>query len=207
MKQLDFTEENLKHRWKEVNEFWKLIQEETKSCIKKNLERALELELALHLRCQSYERSERRRGYRNGSYARALLTSYGWIENLSVPRTRAGGFRTKLLERYRRRTRAVDRALLEAFFLGHGTRKTIRLFRRLFGTEMSPQTVSNIAKELDKQVRAFHRKVLGSDYQVLYLDGMWITLRKPVKVKKVLLLALGQRADGSRELLGFELEG
>jgi len=109
------------------------------------------------------------------------------------------------LERYKRWQQQVDWVLLEAFLLGHSTRKTVRIFKRLFGDSVSPQTVSNIVKELNEQVRGFHRRALGDDYRFLYLDGLWITLSKPVKVKKVLLVALGIRIDGSKELLGFQL--
>jgi transposase-like protein len=109
------------------------------------------------------------------------------------------------LERYRRRQRALDRVLLEAFLLGHSTRKSIRWFKSLFGAEISAQTVSNIVKELDQQVQEYHRRWLGDDYRFLYLDGLWITLSKPVKVKKVLLVALGVKQDGSKELLSFQL--
>ena len=99
----------------------------------------------------------------------------------------------------------VDRVLLEAFWLGHSTRKTRRLFKRLFGDSISAQTVSNIVRELDHQLEQFYRRPLGDDYQFLHLDGLWITLSKPVKVKKVLLVALGFRVDGSKELLSFQL--
>jgi transposase-like protein len=37
------------------------------------------------------------------------------------------------------------------------------------------------------------------------LDGLEITLSKPVKVKKVLLVALGVKEDGSKELLSFQM--
>jgi transposase-like protein len=118
---------------------------------------------------------------------------------------REGGIDSKVLEKYRRRQRQVDKVLLEAFLLGHSTRKTVRLFKRLFGSSISAQTVSNIVKELNEQVRGFHRRILGDDYRFLYLDGLWITLNKPVKMKRVLLVALGIRSDDSKELLGFQL--
>lgn len=129
-----------------------------------------------------------------------------------------GGFSSEVLERYRRRQRQVDRVLLEAFLLGHSTRKTRRLFLSLFGDSVSAQTISNIVKELDQGVQQFHRRPLGDDYayasrdQFLYLDGLWITLSKPVKVKKVLSVALGfsvlikRKADGSKELLRMHQE-
>ena len=205
MREVDFSEANLWNRWFGVKSIWKEIQGEAKRFVKVRLERALVVEQGRRIGCRRYKRSRRRRGYRNGSYVRDLLTSYGWIEGLAVPRLREGGLESEVLERYRRRQRAVDRVLLEAFLLGHSTRKSIRWFKSLFGQGVSAQAVSNIVKELDQQVQHYHRRWLGDDYRFLYLDGLWITLSKPVKVKKVLLVALAIRRDGTKELLSFQL--
>jgi len=205
MRELDFTVKNLRNRWLGVNSIWYLIQGETKCFVKRRLERAMQAEVSSHVGCDRYERSFSRRGHRNGSYARNLLTSYGWIDDLAVPRIREGGFESVVFEKYRRRQRAVDMVLLEAFLLGHATRKVRRLCQRVFGANISPQGVSNVVHELDDEVSAFHRRSLEEEYQIIYLDGLWITLSKPVKVKKVLLFALGVRHDGSKELLSFQL--
>lgn len=205
MRELDFSEGNLGNRWLGVKGIWKLLEGEVKRFIKVRLERALVLEQQLSVGCGRYRRSQKRRTYRNGSYARDLLTSYGWIDGLVVPRVRKGGINFEVLERYRRRQRQVDKVLLEAFLLGHSTRKTVRLCKSLFGGSVSPQAVSNIVKELDHQTKQFHQRTLKDNYQFLYLDGLWITLSKPVKTKRVLLVALGVKADGSKELLGFQL--
>jgi putative transposase len=193
------------NRWLGVKGIWKEIQGQVKRSIKVSLERALLKEQSIRVGCSSYERSDDRRGYRNGSYVRDFLTTYGWIEGLVVPRVREGGIESEVLERYRRRQRQVDLVLLEAFLLGHSTRKTRRLFKSLFRGSVSAQTVSNIIRELDQGLQQFHRRALGDDYRFLYLDGLWITLRRPVKVKKVLLVALGVRSDGTKELLSFQL--
>ncbi len=205
MREVDFTEKNLWNRWLGVNIFWKILQGDTKKFVKVRLERAMRAEADSQVGCGRYERSFGRRGYRNGRYSRDLLTSYGWIEGLEVPRVRQGGLESKILERYRRRQRQVDRLLLEAFLLGHATRKTGRVFKGLFGGSISPQTVSNIVHELDDEVRGFHRRRLGDDYRFVYFDGLWVTLSRPVKLRKVLLVALGIRPDGSKDLLGFQL--
>lgn len=205
MREMDFSEANLANRWLGVKSIWKEIQGEARRFIKIRLERALLAEQRRRVGCSRYKRSQRRRGYRNGSYVRDLLTSYGWIEGLAVPRVREGGMESEVLERYRRRQRVLDRILLEGFLLGHSTRKSVRWFKRLFGAGISPQAVSMIVKELDQQVQQYQRRWLGDDYRFLYLDGLWITLSKPVKAKKVLLVALGVKADGKKELLSFEL--
>jgi putative transposase len=205
MREMDFSERNLRNRWFGVKDFWNLLEGEVKGLTKRHLERALLWEQRLRVGCRRYKRSKRRQGYRNGSYVRDLLSSYGWIEGLEVPRIREGGIAFELLERYRRRQRQVDVLLLEAFLYGHSTRKTVRWFKRLWGGGVSAQAVSNIVKELDQQVAEFHRRPVGDEYQFLFLDGLWITLNKPVKTKKVLLVALGVRKDESKELLGFQL--
>ena len=80
------------------------------------------------------------------------------------------------------------------------------MFSSLFGGEISAQTISNIARELDSSVHEFRsRRFDSSRYTCVYLDGLWITLSKPVKTKKVVLVALGLRPDGTKELLNFQL--
>lgn len=206
MREMDFTEGNVSNRWMGVKGIWREMHFETRRYIKRYIESSLKVDLDFRLGCDRYERSERRRSYRNGSYARDLLTSYGWIEGLEVPRARDSAYQPCLLERYRRRQRCVDKVLLEAFLLGHSTRQTRRMFSTLFEGEISAQTISNIVRELESSVEEFRcRRFDSSMYRCVYLDGLWITLSKPVKTKKVVLVALGLRHDGKKELLSFQL--
>jgi putative transposase len=205
MRELDFSESNLLFRWLGVKGIWDLIQGEVVGGVRRRLEGFLREELRERVGCRRYERSGSRCGYRNGTYVRDLLTSYGWIEGLEVPRMREGGYETEVFEKYRRRQRRLDGVLLEAFLLGHSTRKTIRLFRQAFGASVSAQTVSNVVKELDSEVKHFHRKVLRPDYRFVYLDGLWLTVSKPQRLTKVLLIAVGVKLDGTQEILSFQV--
>ena len=205
MREMDFTEKNLRNRWLGVNSIWSAIQGETKGYVKRRLEHALQEEVRGYLGCKRYERSRERCGYRNGCYTRELLTTYGWIADLQVPRLRKGGYESQVLVKYHRRQRAVDQVLLEVFLLGHSTRKTRRILGHVFGGSISAQGISNVVRKLNGEVEAFHRRTLVDTYEVLYLDGLWVTVRKPVKMKKVVLVALGVREDGSKELLSFQV--
>src|SRR6266516_2038957 len=51
-----------------------------------------------------------RKGYRNGSYPRDLVTKTGRIEALSVPRDREGVFHSQVFERYSRYEPEIGRA-------------------------------------------------------------------------------------------------
>jgi transposase-like protein len=205
MREMDFSESNLFNRWCGVNTIWKLLEGEVKRRVKFSLERALGEEIGRRVGCGRYERSGARSNYRNGHYERDLLTSYGWIDGLEVPRLRSGGYEHGIFEKYRRRQRQLDWVLLEAFLLGHATRKTRRLFKSAFGEEVSAQTVSNVVKELDSEVRRFHGRRLADEYRFLYLDGLWLKVRRPQYQAKVLLVALGVRADGAVEPLSFQV--
>jgi len=92
MREMDFSQKNLVSRWLGVKGMWDILQGETKQFVKQRLESFMRVEVSHRLGCSCYQRSVKRRGYRNGSYARDLLTSYGWLEGLVVPRVREGGF-------------------------------------------------------------------------------------------------------------------
>lgn len=205
MRELDFSESNLLFRWLGFKGIWDQIQGEVQRGVKRSLERIMQAELRDQVGCERYERRKSRCGYRNGTYARDLLTSYGWIDGLVVPRVRARGLQTQAFERYRRRQRQLDAVILETFLLGLSTRKTRRAFQRVFGADLSAQAVSNVVHELDSEVKAFHHRPLGNDYRFVYLDGLHLSVRTPVKARKVLLIAVGIKAEGRSEIISFQV--
>ncbi|MFQ5530815.1 MAG: IS256 family transposase [Gemmatimonadota bacterium] len=141
---------------------------------------------------------------RNGSYRRQLLTELGDIE-LHVPRTRRYS-PVEVVRAYARRAEHIDRMILACFVLGLSTRKVAEALLPILGRPVSASTVSRVAKSLDGAVAAFHRRPLRDHYRVLMLDGVVLTrktgagaLRRPV------LVALGLRADGRKEIIDFRL--
>ena len=146
------------------------------------------------------DRADRRNGY----YRRHLLTELGDIE-LNVPRTRRYS-PVEIVRAYARRTRELDRVILSAFVLGLSTRKVGETLLSILGRPVSPATVSQVAKALDATVAAFHCRPLKDRYRVLMLDGVVLSrktgagaLRRPV------LVALGLRPDGKKEIIDFRL--
>ena len=107
MREMDFTEGNVSNRWMGVKSIWREMHFETKRYIRRYLESSLRLDLDSRLGCGRYERAGSRKGYRNGSYTRDFLTSYGWIEGLEIPRARDIAYQPRLLERYKRRQKWV----------------------------------------------------------------------------------------------------
>ncbi len=115
------------------------------------LNQVLESQATEHLRAGPYERTDSRRGYRNGHRSRVLKTRVGAL-NLSVPRIRDGEFCTELFQRYQRSEQALVLALMEMVINGVSNRKVKRITEELCGTEFSKSTVSDLCKRLDPVV-------------------------------------------------------
>jgi transposase-like protein len=141
---------------------------------------------------------------RNGSYSRHLLTALGDLE-LCVPRTRRFSA-LAVVQAYARRERDVDRLILACFLLGLSTRKVGEALMTLMGERVSPATVSQVAKLLDREVEAFHRRRLAGPYRVLVFDGVVLSRRTGAgALRRPVLVALGIRPDGKKEILDFVL--
>ena len=111
---------------------------------------------------------------RNGYYERDLLTSWGWISEIRVPRGRVTSVSDVVLPKYRRRQPEFDAAVMSSFLFGHSTRKSKRFFTELFGEMgVSHTTVSRILSELDDRSRGWRNRPLGRPYAYLWLDGKW----------------------------------
>jgi putative transposase len=143
---------------------------------------------------------------RNGGYARHLLTALGSIE-LAVPRTRrfsAGA----VLRAYARREAEVDRMILACFVLGLSTRKVGEALLPILGERVSAATVSAVAKTLDAAVAGFHARPLKGVYRQLMLDGVVLARKTGAgAIRRPVLVALGIRFDGKREVIDFRLAG
>ena len=142
------------------------------------------------------------RDRRNGSYSRHLLSELGDIE-LSVPRTRRF-CPTAVLKSYARRAPEIDRTILAGFVLGLSTRKVGEVLLALLGRRVSASTVSRVAKTLDAAVAAFHARPLANRYKALMLDGVVLARKTGAgALKRPVLVALGIRADGKKEIIDF----
>ena len=141
---------------------------------------------------------------RNGSYDRHLLTELGDIA-LAVPRTRKFSAHG-VLRTYARRVEEVDRMILACFVLGLSTRKVGEALLPVLGRPVSPSTVSQVAKRLDAAVAAFHARPLANRYTALMLDGVVLARKTGAgAVRRPVLVALGLRHDGRKEVIDFRL--
>ena len=167
---------------------------------------AMKAEVRGYLKAQRYERTRKRVDYRNGYRHRNLVTAFGLLKNLVVPRTVRSGYQTRVFCRYKRRWEKVDRFIREIFIGGVSTREVGCVMRSLLNKEVSASTVSTITKALDHEVSKFHKRSLSDEYIYLFLDGV---VQRVVScgraVKKLVLVAYGIKLDGKREVIDYRV--
>ena len=172
-----------------------------KSLVERVVQRILETEMAEHLGAGSYERTEERRGYRNGYKPRTLKTRVGTLE-LLVPQDREGTFRTELFDMYQRNEKALVLSMMEMYVQGVSTRKVRKITEALCGTSFSKSTVSRLAEQLDEELDRWLERPLERKYPVLIADAQFHKVRDNGRVvSKAVLTIKGIRTDGKREIL------
>jgi len=172
-----------------------------KSLVERVVQRILETEMAEHLGAGSYERTDKRRGYRNGYKPRTLKTRVGILE-LLVPQDREGTFRTELFDMYQRNEKALVLSMMEMYVQGVSTRKVRKITEELCGTSFSKSTVSRLAEQLDEELDGWLDRPLEEKYPALLADAQFHKVRDNGRVvSKAVLTIKGIRADGKREIL------
>ena len=193
------TEKNVQH------EMWKLIATILNKGLKKFLENLMEGEVTQQVKAKKYERNQDRQGYRGGHYLRDLLTRYGLVEDLRVPRLAGMPSDLHIFDKYQRRRDDVDAAIGRLFLAGVSTRRLRALSKELFGQEISATTVSKTTAHMAEELKQYQTRTLTDEFPFLFLDGITQKVREIGVVGKVVLCAMGMREDGTKEMLSFRL--
>ena len=195
--------------WREVKDpatLWGDVSQQTLRTVKLLLQDRMHEELVDYLQAGRYIRAYRRCGYRNGVYVRHLVTPWGTISDLEIPRARHGGFTPSVLPRYQRRTAHVNTLIRSVFLGGLSTRQVGPILAQVLHDTVSPTTVSAITRTLDRAVAAFHTRPLQDRYQYLLLDAVRLRVKTPDGQKRRLaLVAYGLTPQGPRELIDYRL--
>jgi len=201
---LPVTITNIHHAFREIKRFdWSQWEGDYRVAARRALKEVLETRM--HNALDAYLSQVREQGVgdrHNGFYSRHLLTELGDLE-LQIPRTRTCSA-ISVLKRFARRVSPVERLILLAFLLGLSTRKVGQALSPILGECISPSTVSQIAKQLDAAVAAYHQRKLSDTYEVLIIDGLVLKRKTGIGTqKRTVLVALGIRPDQKREVIDF----
>jgi putative transposase len=177
------------------------LTEMVRSSVEETLNALLDAEADRLCQAKRYERTAARQDTRAGSYPRELHTKAGEVP-LKVPKLRTLPFETAIIERYQRRETSVEEALIEMYLAGVSVRRVEDITEALWGTRVSPSTVSQLNKKIYVQIEAWRNRPLEGRYPYVYLDGLWLKRSWGGEVRNVsVLVAIGVNEQGYREVL------
>jgi transposase-like protein len=178
------------------------VSEVVRQSVEETLNGLLDAEAEALCQAKRYERNAQRASTRAGYYGRSLQTTAGTVQ-LNVPKLRHIPFDTAIIERYRRRESSVEEALVEMYLAGVSVRRVEDITEALWGSRVSPSTISDLNQKIFKRVEEWRNRPLASEFPYVFLDGIWLKRSWGGEVRSVsVLVAIGVNREGYREILG-----
>jgi putative transposase len=163
-------------------------------------ERALNAEMDHHLANGEAGNS------RNGYGKKTVTTETSRIE-LEIPRDRLANFDPQLIAKYQRRFPGFDEKIISMYARGMSVREIVGHLRDLYGVDVSPDLISAVTDAVLDEVAAWQARPLEPVYPLVFFDALRVKIRDEGLVRnKAVHIALGVKADGTKEILGLWLE-
>jgi putative transposase len=174
-----------------------------KPFLREVIQQVMDVEASAHVNAAPHERTDDRKGYRNGTKPRTLATRVGELE-LDIPQVRGcEPYHPSLFNRWQRSERALLVACGEMYFQGVSTRNVRQVLEAMCDGEISAMTVSRVAAELDQKLLEFRcRRLEQTDWPYLMIDARYEKVRVEGKVmSQAVLVVVGFTSGGRREVL------
>ena len=161
--------------------------------------------------------------YRSGTFQRRVITRYGPIPDLHVPKLRQhNAIRTwQILARYQQAMPQVLDTLCYFYTMGLSLRDLQEGLYVAFGGVLSPTAINRVTLAAQAPMDAWRQQPITDTPPVLIVDGVWVTLYHPTgatwvdrsghvrqrvrAVAQVILAVMGVWADGRHALIHYTI--
>ena len=188
------------------------LEELAREGARRMLERALHSEVDGYLGRRRYDRvDDDFAGYRNG-YAREREISIGtWSVEVRPPRVADSPghippFRSSILPRGRNLTYPTQRLFARLYLEGMSSGDFEPAFRELLGQRapLSSSTILRLKEDWRAEYTVWRTRPITERYVYIWSDGIYLGVGTEVE-HSCLLVVIGARANGRKELLAMEL--
>lgn len=143
---------------------------------------------------------------RNGYTTKTVITDDNDTIEIQVPRDRNSTFEPVIIPKHEKRTPLFNDQIISMYSFGMSTRDIQRHLQRVYGVEVSAETISNITESVMSDVREWQNRPLEKSYPILFLDALRVNSRQDGKnINKALYVALAINWEGRKEVLGLWL--
>lgn len=168
------------------------------------LEKGLAAELDEHLGYRKHDPVGNGSGNsRNGASAKTVETEVGPV-TVKVPRDRAGTFTPRLLPKHERSLGGFSDIIISLYAGGMTVRDIAHHLQRVYGTELSADTISTVTDSVLEEVTAWQHRPLEEVYPIIYVDCLMVKVRDGGMVRnKAAYLVVGVDLEGVKHVLGI----
>jgi transposase-like protein len=159
--------------------------------------------------------------YRSGTFARRVLTRYGAIAAVRVPKLRRGNAARdwQILTRYHQAMPQVLDTMCYFYTLGLSLRDLQEGMYLILGTVLSRSAVNRVTLAAQAPMDAWRQQPITDPPPILIVDGVWVTIHYPTgetwidrsgherrrvrAVERVILAVMGVWPDGRHALIHY----
>ena len=181
------------------------FERRTQLKLQKIIQDDIDKEFVEQIGADKYEHTATRQDKRKGSYERYLTTTFG-TSKLVIPRTRGKiTIQFSLFNKYQRRRKKFDSAVILAMILGLSTRKQKPVFKAIIGDAISSGKASQLIKTLEGDLAEYRMQPIEDKYKYLLIDGLWVHVMTDRLREMVILFVMGITLDNKKEMIAFKL--
>lgn len=175
--------------------------------IKATLQALLDAEMTEYLGYEPHAAAGRGTGNsRNGRGRKKVRGDFGQI-TLTPPRDRDGSFDPQIIPKRESSLGNFSGKIVSLYARGLTTREIQEHLKEIYQVEVSPEFISRATAKVQDQVLAWQSRPLQSLYPIVYVDGMFISVRDGENsakvVKKCVYTVLGIDCSGRQDVLGL----
>ena len=189
---------------------FELFRIDMKHACEQAVKELIKAELTGFLGREKYQRTskdgESEKNYRNGSYHRQYTVKNVGTLDIEVARDRLGEFESKLVNKYERYEKAIEKDISLLFLSGLSTRGIALISQSLLGRKISAGEVSKVNAELLTGIEAWRVRPLHElPIKYMFIDGVNFSMRVENKVEKIpMLVVIGVTEDNQRVFLTIQ---
>ena len=195
-----------------------LLDEVVRDGARQMLAVALQAEVAAYIQAHAHERDEagRRLVVRNGFHEPREVTTAAGAVSVRAPRVndkrvdeetgQRRRFCSAILPAWARKSPGVAEVLPLLYLHGLSSGDFVPALEQFLGTGhgLSPTTITRLTAQWQDEARAFNQRSLAEvDYVYVWVDGIHLKVRLD-QDKVCLLVMIGVRADGTKELIALD---
>jgi transposase-like protein len=139
---------------------------------------------------------------KGNGYRKVNSLGFGKGFRLSVPRDRLGVFRPYVLDLIREDESRIREACFELYSKGLTTKDVGSIIEKLYGKSYSESSISNITKGFCQQMETWRKRTLEANWAVIYIDCIFIKVRRDTVESEAFYVLLGLKDDYTREVIG-----